>query len=212
MHLNSIAHRNGDKIDVEEFKGYKNVFSGHIHIRQENKNFMFIGSLYQMDRNDYGDQKGITMLDLDTDEISFIHNTYSPSFKKVRVENEDDVESLDEIKNTKDYVDIAISNSLLMSNRKLRRKLEVILESSNFASVEYIDDVSLITEKSEDDIIELDEETLDISIQLDYEDYVKEYILKQTYDNGKFKDGILNEYDEVIKIYKENYTNKKDDV
>lgn len=212
MHLNSIAHRNADKIDVEEFKGYKNVFSGHIHIRQENKNFMFIGSLYQMDRNDYGDQKGITMLDLDTDEISFIHNTYSPSFKKVRVENEDDVESLDEIKNTKDYVDIAISNSLLMSNRKLRRKLEVILESSNFASVEYIDDVSLITEQSEDDVIELDEETLDISIQLDYEDYVKEYILKQTYDNSEFKDGILNEYDEVIKIYKENYTNKKDNV
>jgi len=211
MHLNSIAHRNADKIDVEEFKGYKNVFSGHIHIRQENNNFMFIGSLYQMDRNDYGDQKGITLLDLDTDEISFIPNTYSPTFRKFRVIDEQDVENLDELKNTKDYVDIAISNSLLMSNRKLRRKLEMILEKSSFASVEYIDDVSLIKESNEDEeIIEIDEETLDISIQLDYEDYVKEYILKQKYDNAKFKDGILNEYDEVIKIYKENYTNNKD--
>ena len=211
MHLNSIAHRNPDKIDVEEFSGYKNVFSGHIHIRQENKNFTFIGSLYQMDRNDYGDKKGITILDLVTGDIEFVHNDYSPIFKKVRVMNEDDVEMLDEIKESKDYIDIAISNSLLMDNRKLRRKLEMILEKSNFASVEYIDDVSLVTEgNEEEEVIELDEETLDISIQLDYEDYVKEYILKQKYENNKFKDGILNEYDEIIKIYKENYTNNKD--
>lgn len=211
MHLNSIAHRNADKIDVEEFRNYKKVFSGHIHITQDQNNFKFIGSLYQMDRNDYGDQKGITILDLDTDEISFIPNTYSPIFKKVRVMNEEDVDDLDELAGTKDYVDISISNTLLMSNRKLRRKLEVILEKSNFASVEYIDDVSLITEgNDEEEVIEIDEETLDISIQLDYEDYVKEYILKQKYDNSKFKDGILNEYDEVIKIYKENYTNNKD--
>lgn len=211
MHLNSIAHRNPDKIDVEEFSGYKNVFSGHIHIRQENNNFMFIGSLYQMDRNDYGDQKGITVLDLDTDDLDFVHNNYSPVFKKVRVLTEEDVEGLDELKDSKDYIDLAISNNLLMSNRKLRRKLEVILEKSNFASVEYIDDVSLIKEGDEvDEEITIDEETLDISIQLDYEDYVKEYILKQQYENAKFKDGILNEYDEIIKIYKENYTNNKD--
>ena len=38
-------------------------------------------------------------------------------------------------------VDIAISNNLLISNRKLRRKLEIILEKSNFASVEYLDDI-----------------------------------------------------------------------
>lgn len=57
MHLNSIAHRNPDKIEVEQFKGYKKAFSGHIHIRQTNANFEFIGSLYQMDRNDTGEIK-----------------------------------------------------------------------------------------------------------------------------------------------------------
>ena len=39
MHLNSVAHRNPDKIDINDFKGYKHVFSGHIHIRQSNNNF-----------------------------------------------------------------------------------------------------------------------------------------------------------------------------
>lgn len=211
MHLTSVAHKNPDKIDVEEFTPFKGVYSGHIHIVDRHKNFTFVGSNFQMDRNDYGDQKGIFILDTKTGEDTFIENKISPVFKKVRVINEDDVETLDELKNSKDYIDIAISNNLLMSNRKLRRKLEMILEKSNFASVEYIDDVSIVKENNEiDEVIEIDEETLDISIQLDYEDYVKEYILKQKYENNKFKDGILNEYDEIIRIYKENYTNNKD--
>ncbi len=212
MHLNSVAHRNADKIDVENFSGYKNVFSGHIHIRQINSNFMFIGSLYQMDRNDYGDQKGITVLDLESDTLDFIPNTFSPVFKKVRVTNEDDVEVLEQLKDSKDYIDIAISNSLLINNRKLRRKLEILLEKSNFASVEYIDDITkeLVDGEELNESQEIDEDNLDISINLDYEDYIKEYILKQKYDNKKFKNGILTEFDEIIRIYNENYTSKKD--
>ena len=55
MHLTSVSHRNSDKIDIEDFTSFKRVFSGHIHIRQVNKNFEFIGSNFQMDRNDFGD-------------------------------------------------------------------------------------------------------------------------------------------------------------
>jgi hypothetical protein len=51
---------------------------------------------------------------------------------------------------------------------------------------------------------------MEISVQLEYEDYIKEYILKQKYDNDKFKSGIVNEFDEVIKIYNENYKVKAD--
>jgi DNA repair exonuclease SbcCD nuclease subunit len=206
-----VGHRNSDKIDVEDFKFFKRVFSAHIHIRQVNRNFEFIGSNFQMDRNDYGDQKGITVLDTNTGETEFIPNNISPVFKKVRITNEGDIEILEKLKDSKDYIDIAISNNLLISNRKLRRKLEVILEKSNFASVEYIDDITkeLIDDESNESI-EINEETLDISIALEYEDYVKEYILKQKYDSDKFKSGVISEYDEVIKIYKENYNNQND--
>jgi calcineurin-like phosphoesterase family protein len=213
MHLNSVAHRNADKIDVEDFGKYQRVFSGHIHIRQVQKNFTFIGSLYQMDRNDYNDQKGMTVLDLEEDEVDFIPNDYSPVFKKHRVISEQDVEELDQLKNSKDYIDISISNNLLISNRKLRRKLEMILENGSFASVDYIDDIVLTLEEEEkkkEEEVEFDENNLNISIQLDYADYIKEYILKQKYDNEKFKDGIIEEFEEVIKIYNENYTSKKD--
>lgn len=213
MHLNSVAHRNADKIDVESFKGYQRVFSGHIHIRQVNSNFEFIGSLYQMDRNDTGDQKGITILDLETGEVSFEANTYSPIFRKFRVITEEDIDKLDELSDTKDYIDIAISNNLLINNRKLRRKLEMMLEKGNFSSVEYIDDIVQKGEDGEDVIseaVEIDEESLDISIKLEYESYIKEYILKQKYENDDFKSGVLNEYDEIIKIYGENYKSKVD--
>jgi len=214
MHLNSVAHRNADKIDVDEFRKYKHVFSGHIHIRQTNENFSFIGSPYQMDRNDMGDQKGITILDLNSDKIDFVPNTYSPIFRKFRVVNEDDIDKLDELRGTKDYIDLAISNNLLINNRKLRRKLEVMLEKGNFASVEYIDDITkdLVDgeEVNESNEVEFDENGMEISVQLEYEDYIKEYILKQSYDNDKFKSGIVNEFDEVIKIYNENYKVKAD--
>lgn len=213
MHLTSVAHKNSDKIDIENFSAFKGVYSGHIHLVQTNKNFTFVGSIFQMDRNDFGDQKGIFVIDTEDNSEEFIPNTVSPVFKKVRVVDEDGVELLESLKTSKDYIDIAISNNLLISNRKLRRKLEVILEKSTFASVEYIDDIT--KELSEDEelteSIEIDETTGDISIALDYEDYVKEYILKQSYDNEKFKNGILNEYEEIIKIYKENYNSRQND-
>jgi calcineurin-like phosphoesterase family protein len=214
MHLTSVGHRNVDKIDVDDFKSFKRVFSGHIHIRQINTNFEFIGSNFQMDRNDYNDQKGITILDTNTGESEFIPNLVSPVFKKVRLVNEDDIEELELLSESKDYIDIAISNNLLINNRKLRRKLEVVLEKGGFASVEYIDDITKELEEGEEiDILNesTDENNLDISIQLDYEDYIKEYILKQKYDNDKFKNGIVNEYDEIIKIYQDNFKNTKNE-
>jgi len=190
MHLNSVAHRNGDKIDVDEFNKYKEVFSGHVHIKQTNKNFRFIGSLWQMDRNDTGDQKGITILDLETGVVGFHANDYSPVFRKFRVITEEDIDKLDEIKDTKDYIDLAISNNLLINNRKLRRKLEMMLEKGNFASVEYIDDIVQKNEDGEDIIseaVEIDEESMDISIKLEYETYIREYIDRQKYENSDSK-------------------------
>ena len=73
-----------------------------------------------MDRNDMGDQKGITVLDLSSGQTHFEINTYSPVFKRVQVVTEEDVEKIDSLKNSKDYIDLAISNNLLISNRKLR--------------------------------------------------------------------------------------------
>ena len=76
----------------------------------------FVGSVFQMDRNDYGDQKGIFVINVDDETEEFIPNNVSPVFKKVRVIDEDGVQTLENLKDSKDYIDIAISNNLLISN------------------------------------------------------------------------------------------------
>ena len=212
MHLTSVAHRNNDKIDIGDFKSFKKVRSGHIHLIQSNNAFTFVGSIFQMDRNDTGDQKGIFVIDTENDTEEFFPNNISPVFKKYRVVDEKSIEELDTLKNTKDYIDLAISNNLLVSNRKLRRKLEAMLENGNFASVEYIDDIVKTNDEGEPIIesVETEDGLIDISIQLEYESYIREYIEKQKYENENYKNGILKEFDEVIRIYNENYKSKVD--
>ena len=209
MHLTSVAHKNLNKIDVDEFKPFKGVYSGHIHLVQKSKNFVFVGSNFQMDRNDYGDQKGIFVLDVETGEENFIENKVSPVFKKVRIAEEIDIDLLEELKNTEDYIDITVSNNLLVNNRKLRRKLESLLEEGNFTSIDYIDDIVSDGEVDEDLDEDANNDSMDISIKLDYEEYVKEYILKKKYSSENFKNGIISEYDNIIDIYKNNYKNNR---
>ena len=211
MHLTSVAHKNLNKIDVKDFSSFKKVYSGHIHIVQRNKNFTFVGSNFQMDRNDMGDQKGIFVLDLEDGIEEFIPNNISPVFKKIYVKTESDVTRLSEIDDT-DYIDILISNSLLMENRKIRRKLEVILEQKKFETIDYIDDIveKVDESKNEDDIVLEEDENgkIDISISLDYEDYIKEYINKQKFNSEEFRKGIIEEYDKIVDVYKEEFKDK----
>lgn len=196
MHLTSVAHRNQDKIDVEEFNGYKNVYSAHIHLVQKNKNFTFVGSIHEMDRNDIDNQKGIFVLDTNKDTELFIPNNISPKFKKIYINKEEDIELLTE-NVTKNWIDLFISNNLLVNNRKLRRKMETVLREGSFATVEYIDDIST-DEDNKEEIAENES----LSINLDYSEYIKNYILTQTYEE-KAKNGILSEFSNIIEIYKE---------
>lgn len=208
MHLTSVAHKNNDKIDIEEFSGFKKVYSGHIHLHQINKNFTFVGSTFEMDRNDLGNQKGIYILDTIDNSEEFIPNDISPKFKKVWIKNEEDILTLDTI-STKDFIDLKISNSLLINNRKFRRKLEMILETGNFASVEYLDDI--VTESAGVKTVtdEITEEELKSgvipSIQLEFGEIIKEYINNQKYNSDKIKSGILDEFEKIIDVYNQNF-------
>ena len=123
MHLTSVGHRNTNKISVEEFSNFRKVYSGHYHIVQRAKNFTFVGNIFQMDRSDYNNQKGIFVLDTKTGDEEFYPNMISPIFRRVYVKTEkelDDLESLD-IKN--DFVDLTVANSLIVGNRKKSQKV-----------------------------------------------------------------------------------------
>jgi len=208
MHLNSSGHKNLNKPDADDFKGYGIIKTGHIHIRQTIKNITFVGSIFQMDRNDYNDQKGIFVLDTNTHTDEFFPNTISPVFKKINILSEKDLDELDSLKNSKDFIDVVISSKLLVSSRKLRRRLEILLENGKFTSVEYINDLE---EKSKTEKVneseDLTEEGEDvITLNLDYEEYIKKWILNQKWSNDIIKKGVLDEYETIIKVYKESYS------
>jgi DNA repair exonuclease SbcCD nuclease subunit len=50
-------------------KNIKRVFSGHIHKRQENKKFIYIGSPYHTKRSDINNIKGAYILDTINNKI-----------------------------------------------------------------------------------------------------------------------------------------------
>jgi len=208
MHLTSVAHKNRDKIEIEEFSNFEKVYSGHLHIVQSIKNFTFVGNIFEMDRSDLGNQKGIFILDVIDGSERFIENNVSPKFKKVYLRTEGDILDLDGV-STRDYIDLFISNSLLMNNRKLKRKLETMLEVGNFSSVEYLDD--LVIEKVEKgETIKENKEVDKIipTLKLEYTDMIRDYINSQKYDSDKIKGGVLEEFNEVTKIYRDNYRDK----
>lgn len=202
MHLTSVAHKNPDKIDVEEFKSFKGVYSGHIHILDRHKNFTFVGNIFQMDRADYGNDKGIFAIDVNSGKEFFWKNEVSPIFEKITITAEEDLEKL-ESANMHNWIDLFISNKLLISNRKLRRKLEGILQSGSFSSIGYIDDIE---ETQSEKITEsIDEGNTDLpQFQLEFKQLIEEWIKSQKYDD-KVKSGILEEYREIIRIYEESY-------
>jgi hypothetical protein len=144
------------------------------------------------------------------DSERFIPNTVSPKFQKLYLRTEEDILSLDVV-STKNYIDLFISNSLLINNRKLRRKLESMLEGGNFASVEYLDDLAILRDKKMSDLEVVDSESLneeidvDTNIQLEYTDMIRDYINGSKYDSDKIKNGVIQEFNEVVRIYEDNY-------
>lgn len=201
MHLNSVAHRNKDKIDVDNFSLYRRVFSGHIHIRQVMKNFEFIGAPYHMDRNDKGDDKGVTVLDIKTGETSFYENTISPRFKEIYVKSEEDLNELEQIDTNRDFIDLTINNSILVGKRKNKKNLDVVLENKRFATVNYNNDI--VKEKENNNLPELKIETsADGTITSDMGKILLDYIGKMEYPDKKIKKGVEKTAKKVLEIHK----------
>ena len=136
-------------------------------------------------------------------------NNVSPKFKKIYLTKEEDISLLENIGNN--WVDLFISNSLLINNRKLRRKLEVLLKEGNFETVDYLDDITVDIvdggDEMNEQIMESNSTSDVVSINLDFIDYIKNYIETQTWGIDKVKDGVLNEFTAIVDIYNE--SNKK---
>lgn len=181
---------------IAEFVGYPKVYAGHIHLHQTIKNFTFLGSPYHLDRNDKGNQKGLTILNIGTGEEEFIPNTLSPEYKTIRISEESDFDKLDEQLNNKDdFMDIEIQNSIIINKPEIRKKIESLSKRKRI-SIKQIDDITI-----EDTVEDIDLE--DIGIEISVEDMIRQYVKNQQYDTS-LKDKIELELEDAIKICKDN--------
>jgi DNA repair exonuclease SbcCD nuclease subunit len=78
-----VSYEKGN--DIEVFKDYKRVYSGHIHYSQRVKNITYVGNPYEMTRSDTDNRKGIYIVDFENTKDIFIENTFSPKFLKMNI-------------------------------------------------------------------------------------------------------------------------------
>ena len=145
--LNPTRPHDRHILDIEDFLGYNKIYSGHIHIVQDIKNFKFIGSPYHLDRNDVENQKGIFIYDTKKDTDIFIANNFSPEFIKIKIEDDNDLNKLQDNILTKNFIDIEVSNQLLVNSPHVRLQLDKICNKFKINNITYIDDI--VTNKKE---------------------------------------------------------------
>ena len=78
-----------------------------------------------------------------------------------------------------------------------------MLESGDFASVEYVDDLK---EEILEDIKEGEGKNISekiVSLSLEYDNVIRDFIVDQKWDNEKIRNGVLSEFNEIIRIYKD---------
>jgi DNA repair exonuclease SbcCD nuclease subunit len=84
LELNGFyAHRGHvmeEGINIEPFKKFKKVFSGHYHTRSDNGKIFYVGNPYEMFWNDVNDVRGFTIFDTETYEHEHIQNPHKMFF------------------------------------------------------------------------------------------------------------------------------------
>jgi DNA repair exonuclease SbcCD nuclease subunit len=105
-------------VELDDLYRFKRVYSGHIHIRQDKGNTLYVGTPYQMDRGDRGNQKGFYVINVSEKKVTedFIPNYFSPVYKKLDVFSILDL-NLEELRKEfeNNFIDITIDDVILKS-------------------------------------------------------------------------------------------------
>lgn len=129
-------------------ENFKHVYSGHFHTRSMkmigNCDIQYIGSPYQLTRIDAGQDRGCTILDLDTNKTELIINENSIRYVKIEYPNiPDNIKEVvannivdidipydlsNQSKNITDYLTIINSNNPISISQNIGKKPDLIAE------------------------------------------------------------------------------------
>jgi len=79
----------------EYFKDFSQVFSGHFHRHQHQKNITYVGSPIQLYRGEIGQKKGFIVFDTDTENWDFIEYTDAPKYIEIHSNDLSNIKNLE---------------------------------------------------------------------------------------------------------------------
>jgi DNA repair exonuclease SbcCD nuclease subunit len=180
-------------LNREMFRKFTHTFSGHYHHKSSSDGITYLGNPYQLTWQDYGDDRGFHILDIEKDELEFIQNPFQMFY---RINYDDKKDSISDITNMdvtqyKDtYVKVVVINK---TNPYLFDKLMNNLYNVNPADITIVEDFTDLNE-GVDDVVDQAEDTLTILNK--YVDSVQE----ENIDNIRLKNLLKQLYVEAINI------------
>lgn len=159
-------------LDRSLFRKFRQTFSGHYHHKSSADGITYLGNPYELTWQDYNDDRGFHILNLETEELTFIKN---PNRMFHRIIYDDKVESIKEIDGkdlksyTNTYVKVVVINK---TNPYLFDKFMNNLYNVNPVDITIAEDFTDLTEGVDDDMVNQAEDT--ITILNKYVDSIKE--------------------------------------
>ena len=149
-------------LNINTFKNFDMVMSGHYHTRTVTKNIHYLGCPYELTWSDYQDPKGFHIFDTDTRELEFIHNP-NRMFHKVFYKDTD--MSMEEIVNHNfdDYTGTYVKVIKQTNDNPYWFDLYMDrLYKSNPVNIQIVDDHLNLDLNDDSDLVDEAEDTLTI--------------------------------------------------
>ena len=154
-------------IDMNIFKKFTKVFSGHYHTKSNKNNCYYLGNPYQLYWNDYGQKRGFHVFDTETLRTTFYRNPFD-TFHKLYYNNGVVLPNEEEVKGT--FV------KLIVEDKGDYTKFDYFvrqLQDIGLADLKIVEDLSVDIEggdvvvETEDTITLLDNYIDDIDLKVD---------------------------------------------
>ena len=149
-------------LEIDLFKGFEQVYSGHFHHPSNYGNIRYLGAPYEMTWSDYGGKRGFHILDTETRDLEWIENPFKV-YHKIEYDDADmtidDIANLD-VSNIRDsYIKVIVKNR---TNPYIHDLFINKLADGGAADVKSIEDTLNIESEGVDDILDETKDTKDI--------------------------------------------------
>ena len=149
-------------LDMNLFKNYESVYSGHFHHPSRHRNIEYLGAPYEMTWSDYNGSRGFHVFDTETREMLKIENPFKIFHKLDYDDREmtvDDVANLDTSKYKDGFVKVVVKNR---TNAYIYDMFMNRLAEAGAADVTSVDDALNLESAGVDDILDETKDTKEI--------------------------------------------------